>query len=367
MICCKCRRDVPEGRFCILCGADQTPTSKKRKALKRANGTGTVYKLSGRRRRPWVAANDKIIIGYYDTKTAAIEALNRLTDVSLTDRYNYTFAQVFDKWSSEYYDTVGDSATVIYDIAYKVFTPLHNEKFRNLRTSDFQAVINAHTDKSHSTLSKYKSLVNLMSQWALREEIITSNFAQYVTLPPAQKKEKPIFTAEEIARIEAEAEHDETARIVCMLLATGMRIGELFHLPLEDYHETYVVGGSKTKAGTNRIIPIRPEGKKHFEYFAKKSAGMHLLLDGYEGSKRVSTYRDTYYYRLLDRLGIDRAKTPHSTRHTYVSRAVRENMRPEYLGKILGHADYSTTVETYTHIDAVTLVNEVVHSAGQNG
>lgn len=32
------------------------------KAMRRANGTGTVYKLSGRRRRPWVAAKQKIII-----------------------------------------------------------------------------------------------------------------------------------------------------------------------------------------------------------------------------------------------------------------------------------------------------------------
>ena len=32
------------------------------KAMRRANGTGTVYKLAGRRRRPWVAAKQKIII-----------------------------------------------------------------------------------------------------------------------------------------------------------------------------------------------------------------------------------------------------------------------------------------------------------------
>ena len=29
------------------------------KAMRRANGTGTVYKLAGRRRRPWVAAKQK--------------------------------------------------------------------------------------------------------------------------------------------------------------------------------------------------------------------------------------------------------------------------------------------------------------------
>ena len=48
------------------------------KAMRRANGTGTVYKLAGRRRRPWVAAKQKIIIGYYPTKKDAIAALERL-------------------------------------------------------------------------------------------------------------------------------------------------------------------------------------------------------------------------------------------------------------------------------------------------
>ena len=63
--------------------------------MKRANGTGTVYKLQGRRTRPWVAAKGKTIIGYYDKKTAALEALARLQGRSIDDIYNWTFKQVY--------------------------------------------------------------------------------------------------------------------------------------------------------------------------------------------------------------------------------------------------------------------------------
>ena len=61
MECIKCKKDIPDGSvFCCWCGKQQqTP---QRKALKRANGTGTVYKLQGRRTRPWVAAKGKTII-----------------------------------------------------------------------------------------------------------------------------------------------------------------------------------------------------------------------------------------------------------------------------------------------------------------
>ena len=42
--CIKCKAALPDGAlFCPMCGKKQVP--EKRKALKRANGTGTVYKI----------------------------------------------------------------------------------------------------------------------------------------------------------------------------------------------------------------------------------------------------------------------------------------------------------------------------------
>lgn len=336
-----------------MCGKKQV--QERRKTAKRANGTGTVYKLSGRRRRPWIAAKNKVIIGYYERKTDAIEALEKLSGRSLDDRYNMTFSAVFDGWKEEHYKEVGKKGIEGYNRAYKVFTPLHNVKFRDLRTKDFQSVLDKYMDKSHSTVSKYKQLITQMSQWAIREEICTTNFAKFTRLPEKEKKEKEIFTDLEIEKIKKDG--SEAARIILMLLATGMRIGELFSLRIEDYHESYVVGGSKTDTGRNRVIPIRPEGREHFAYFASIADGP-MLLSGYTGQKIYANYRNRDYYPLLDRLGIER-KTPHALRHTYTSRAVKEGMPPEILQKILGHADYSTTANVYTHIDIDTLVKAV--------
>lgn len=354
MNCMKCKADLPDGAlYCPMCGKKQAP--EKRKALKRANGTGTVYKLQGRRKRPWVAAKNKVVIGYYERKTDALEALERLSGKDLTERYNMTFAEVFQEWSVEHYKEIGVKGIEGYNRAYDIFEPLHGKKFRDLRTSDFQSVIDQHMEKTQSTVSKYKQLITQMSQWAVREEICTTNFARFVRIPERVKKEKDIFTEEEINKLEEDG--GESAKIVLMLLATGMRIGELFSLRLEDYHETYVIGGSKTEAGRNRVIPIRPEGRKHFAYFAQQATGP-LLLSGYTGEKRPENYRKRNYYPLLDRLGIER-HTPHATRHTYTSRAVKEGTAPEILQKILGHADYSTTANVYTHIDIDTLIKAV--------
>ena len=352
--CIRCKSELPnEAIYCPICGKKQA--TEKRKALKRANGTGTVYKLSGRRTRPWAAAKNKVIIGYYERKTDALEALERLSGRSLDERYNMTFADVYQEWSVEHYKSLTKSGIAQYQISYQVFAPLHEMKFRELRSKDFQAVLDRHLSKSYSTLSKHKQLLTQMSKWAIREEICTTNFASFVKLPENIKIEKQVFTADDIEKLEIDG--SEAARIVLMLLATGMRIGELFSLRLEDYHETYVIGGSKTEAGRNRVIPIRPEGREHFVYFAKNAEGP-MMLSGYTGQKVCDNYRKRDYYPLLERLGIPK-KTPHATRHTYASRAVKEGMAPEILQKILGHADYSTTANVYTHLDTETLVSAV--------
>lgn len=325
------------------------------KAMRRANGTGTVYKLAGRRRRPWVAAKQKIIIGYYPTKKEAVVALERLTGKDITERYNLTFAQVFGAWKAEHYKEIGPNGIETYEGAFKVYETLWNQKFRDLKTADFQGIIDNHMHKSHSTVAKYKQLITQMSNWAMREELITTNFAKFVRIPENVKKEKEIFTDAEIKKLEADG--SETAMIILMLIYTGMRIGELFSLPLADYHKEYLIGGEKTEAGRNRIIPIRPEGIRYFEYFANKATGP-LLISGYEGQKTIENFRRRDYYPLLAKLKIQR-KTPHSTRHTYASWARKVGIAPETLQKILGHANYSTTANIYVHTSSEELVQAV--------
>ena len=181
-----------------------------------------------------------------------------------------------------------------------MFAPLHGKKFRDLRTADFQAALAPHMGKSNSAVSKYRLLISQMSEWAIREELITTNFASFVRVPEKVKKEKEIFSGGDIKKLEKDG--SKAAKIVLMLIYTGMRIGELFALPVADYHETYVIGGEKTEAGRNRVIPIRPEGRGYFSYFAAQADGP-LLLSGYTGQRVPNNFRKRDYYPLLDKLG----------------------------------------------------------------
>lgn len=357
MNCIKCCSELPEGAtYCPYCGKKQV---QERKKLKRANGAGTVYKLSGRRRRPWVAAKNKVVIGYFERKTDALEALERLTGKGVTERYNMTFAEVYQEWSTEHFKTITPGGANSYKIAYKGFSALHDRKFRDLRTKDFQDIIDAKGPKVSIT-QKYKQLLGQMYRWAMREEIVTQNFGQFVQVQSAPKKEKGIFTDDEIERLVKD--DSEAAKIILMLLGTGMRIGELFALKIENCHGNYVVGGSKTEAGRNRVIPIRPEAREYFQYFINQATG-DRLLSGYAGCRDADNFRARDYHFILKRLDIP-YKSPHSTRHTYTSRAVKEGVPPEILQRILGHTDYAMTANVYTHIDADTLIKAVDVASG---
>ena len=354
MECIKCKKEIPDGApYCCWCGKKQE--AQPRKALKRANGMGTVYRLQGRRTRPWVAAKGKTIIGYFDKKTTALDALARLQGRSIDEIYNWTFKQVYEAWKDEHFRDIGAKGIESYERAYDVFEPLHDRKFRELRTADYQIVIDKYSDKSHSLLSKFKQLATQMSLWGIRQELITTNFASFIKLPENVKKEKEIFSEEDIQKLEADG--SQTAKLALMMVYTGMRIGELFGLRTENVHETYVIGGEKTEAGRNRIIPIRSEGRKYFAEFKERAKG-ELLISGYAGQKVIANFRKRDYYPLLERLGISK-KTPHATRHTFASWAVANNIKPELLQKMLGHADYSTTANIYEHFDIDQLVNAI--------
>ena len=346
----KCTAEIVDGAvFCHVCGRRQRPEPRRR--IKRANGTGTVYKLSGRRRRPWVAAKDGVIIDYFETQTEALQLINKLNSkpITITDRYNMTFAEIKEAWSEEHYrDLKSEKGKEGYETAYDHFSELHDRRFRDLRTPDFQKPIDAMINKgrSRSTTGKMKQLANQMSEWARREEIIEKNFAEFVKLQENKKPDRKMFSKPERDKIDKAALIRDEAKIVKIMNNTGMRIGEFFSLETEKVHEHYCIGGEKTEAGIDRIIPFPPEIWDDVAYFRKRAEGKLLLIDGYEGNRTAENYRKRDYKDLLTDLGIE-YKPPHCTRRTYATVARNSGMEPELLQQILGHAQYSTTADFY--------------------
>ncbi len=368
MTCVRCYRELPEGAtFCPYCGKRQAqaPAAPARKRPARAKGTGSAYKLSGNRRKPWAAARSGQFIGTYATKSEALLALDRVAGRELGDCYSYTLEQVYDSWRAEHFPTLTDKGREMYRLAWKCMEPLKARKMRELRTAHYQGIINAMEDEglSASSAHKVKQLASQLSKWAMREDIITTNYAQFIRIQADDPAPREVFSDEEIALLR---EHQDkgAVKLILLLIYTGLRIGELFSLRREDVYlkEGYLVGGSKTQAGKHRTVPILPEALPYLRYFYYGGQGK-LLISGYKGNRSPNNFRKRDFETALEELGIT-GKTPHCTRHTFASLAVRAGVQPEALRTIIGHANYSTTVEIYTHTNLDMLKEELGKISG---
>lgn len=357
MNCIKCKAELPDGAlFCHICGKKQTA---ERKHHKRANGTGSISRLSGKRTNPWLARKNGVSIGTFPTRAAAQKALERITDVNVCDKYNMTFQQVYERWSAEHFRSVSKSMVGNYQSAYSNCRQLHKMIMRKILRSDYQAAVIALevAGKSKSTCDKLRLLLGQMGRWAMDEGITLTNPAEELNTVAKQKGVREVFTESDISAIKKSAL--PAADIALILISCGCRPGELFSVPLVNCRDDHFIGGSKTEAGKNRVIPIGEEGIAAYRRLRDRAiAGRRkLLIDGYSGNKTVANFTKRDWRALMEQIGRT-GITPYSCRHTFVTRAIRSGVELPVLEAIVGHVDRETT-KIYTHLHADDLVSAV--------
>lgn len=82
------------------------------------------------------------------------------------------------------------------------------------------------------------------------------------------------------------------------------------------------------------------------------------LLPSATGTPRDDSKVRKAFQFLMRACGIQ-GVTPHTCRHTAATNMVATGIRPEIVKQILGHSDFSTTVNLYTHTSAVDLVSGI--------
>lgn len=358
MECVKCKKQIEDDSvFCRFCGKKQIT---ERKYKKRANNTGTIYKREGNLAKPWIAKKNNVYIGTYKTRGEAQKALERITDINVNDKYNMTFAQVYERWETERKREVSEKMMQNYKLAFKQCPQLHSMMMRKILRSDYQAAVIALEVKgmSKSTCNKLRVLLGQLGRWAMDEGITLTNPAQELTTVAQQKSTRTIFTEEEIKKIKES--QLPAADIALILISCGCRPGELFSVPLVNCREDHFIGGSKTEAGKNRVIPIGPDGIEAYKKIRAKAIEekKDLLIDGYSGkNKTAPNYTKRDWRELMEEIGVD-DMTPYNCRHTFITNAIRSGMELPKLEAIVGHVDRETT-KIYTHLQAQDLVKAV--------
>ncbi len=342
------------------------------------NGFGNVSKLTGKRRKPWRARKtigwdvDEVTgktkqlyqtVGYYETKKAAIQALSDFNTNPYSLDNKMTFSEIYDKWSTEKFETISQSNINGYKASYAACADIYDVVFAEIRKSHLQGVVDS-CGKKYPTLRKIKVLFNQMYKYALENDICQKDYSDFVDIVKHKEKGKEEkhtpFTSKEIQLLWNNAERNEYVEIFLMLIYSGVRISELLDLKKENVHldERYFdVIESKTEAGI-RKVPIAEKTLMYFKSWMQKNKCEYLISTPQGKHFAYRNYYDSYWKPLIADMGFDHL--PHDTRHTTVSMLAKAGVNQTIIKKIVGHAGaMSLTERVYTHFDIQQLVDAI--------
>ena len=216
------------------------------KQLRHANGTGSIAKLSGRRRKPYIArvttgwTNDgtaiRESIGTFSSKAKAQDALNAYNSNPYSlEAKGVTFAEVYDRVLETHVAKLSQSAKNGYIAAYRRCESIKDKPLREIKTDALQAVV----DGSGVGYESRRKLIVLLSEvykYAMANDIVQKDYSRYVTTKRQaddKKLERHVVTDSEIARLFDLVPEQPGADLLLIMIYTGLRVGELFDLKTE--------------------------------------------------------------------------------------------------------------------------------------
>lgn len=355
MNCRKCGKSLPdEAVYCLYCGSKQTAAAAPRRKVKsRGNGQGTAYKRGNKWAAQYrhVSSSGMVSLykGGFGTKKEALEWLAAINTVQRTDP-DITFEDLYAKWIERHEERVSKSTIDCYKAAFKYFGTVQRLPFARLTTEQLQACVDA-CPHGTRTRENMKALCTSLYKYAHEIGVTGDDYGQHIYIKREKAEvEKPTFTPEELQRMFKQQPFVPDLDIVLILCYTGFRVSELLKLKKEDYNteENYLIGGGKTKAGTNRIVTVSPKIKSFImaRYMSAPPGGPIFRYCESGEPMKPNGYR-RIQERVLKKAGV-RILTPHACRHTFATLIKTVEAPKEDKKRLIGHSS-DEMLEHYTH------------------
>lgn len=362
MICCYC------GRHIIV---------EKTSKAKRGNGQGTAYK----RGKTWTV---NVTVGWWSdddgklhqkriTKGGFAKKADALAYAQTLKKGPFaapsiTMEKLFTQWEEAYKSRCGASTMAGYKAAFKHYTLLHCRRIDTIKPAELQARIDA-CKNGKRTKQMMKVVAGLLWKYAMDNDLVQKNIASNLYTGNDQTTTREPFTDLEVKRIRQAMDTEPYASYVIVLCFTGFRPGELLALTKDAVHKTetgviYLVGGGKTEAGTDRIVPVPPWLADVIQQRLADPVSKKYLFPDLETGKKLShdDFREKHFAPMMERLGIT-GKVPYSARHTYSNLLKNISGDSGDKARLMGHTDYAFTQERYQSSaldDLVALTNQLV-------
>lgn len=311
------------------------------------NHSGTITKLSGNRTRPYIVQSQIIwdgnkykrqILGY---AKSYVEAMKILTNYKISEKTT-TFKNLF----KIYFDNLNvcPERLKLLNKIYEInLVSLHNLDITDVIFDELQNIMD--TIPTKSTALNAKIMLTNVYNIALKKDFVTKNLAELLDVKQAYKnyKTKRVLTTEEIKTICEKS--DLTNKILKIMLYTGCRVNEVCSLTgkpiLYEDNIPYVITGSKTASGKNRLVPLHPDIVDDVKYITEypnniKTGNITVLI------KKIYTF------------------SSHCCRVTFISKLQELEVTPSKIKRIVGHKTQDVTDGVYTKYPVGVLYAEIL-------
>lgn len=340
--------------------------------MKRANGTGSIVKRNDtKRRNPYCVYLDggkddfgkriRTFLGSYPTHRQAQDALEQYRQGTLIKpSNNVPLKEVWEIYKEDKKALTG-SINANYLSTWKLYIAprLGNEPVSNIKTMHMQACINA--CKSPATQGFIRSIFTGLFSYAVANDLAIKDYSAALKTERPQKStlHKPFATAE-MRWLWNNADKD-IIKIFLIQTYTGTRKNELAEILMENVNlkEQYMIGGLKTAAGKNRIIPIADcilPLVRHFYSISRFAGYKYLIMPNKQ--RGIVKYGEIIHLAYLYQKYFP-AHSSHDARHTFITMCSNYGQPESVVKKIVGHVGSDTTASVYTHKSTQQLLDVV--------
>lgn len=337
----------------------------KRQAMRHQNGFGSIVNLGGNRRKPYAVRittgwedgkQVRKYLGYYPSQAEALMALAEYhkngVDLDLT---KLTLKDVFEKWHSRIEEKTSKSVLHNHNMTRTRLGELGKKSIKEIKVDHLQDWFDA-IDLKPKTKLLIKTTLHQTFEYAVQNDIINKNPVKFVKIEVTGERVGAVFTDEEIKFLWDNKDTNIDYESLLILIYTGTRIGELINMDIKEVNikEGYAIGGSKTKAGMNRVIPFHD---KILPIIKERVNKYSCIIPNKNGTPASYISFQHRFVKLMEKLKWEHRI--HDTRKTGISLMHSAGIPMEVIRVIVGHSSKGITEQVYLYKNAQELVDYI--------
>jgi site-specific recombinase XerD len=179
----------------------------------------------------------------------------------------------------------------------------------------------------------------------------------YIQRPRRELKLPNVLSEEEVGSLIRSIQNLKHRTIISLIYSSGMRIGELINLRINEIDSSRMVivirqGKGKKDRISLLSIKILVLLREYFKEYRPKE----WLFEGQFGGQYSEQSIQKVFRAALERAKINKRATVHTLRHSFATHLLERGTDLRYIQALLGHQSPKTT-EIYTHITKKGLEN----------